>query len=269
MHVLALLYHDVTPAGEESSSGFSSPDASIYKFSLPSFEQHMAAIAASQYYRVAWPGSSDLLPSAPCLFFTFDDGGCSALTHIAPLLERYGWRGYFFIATDWINKDGFLCEDQIRQLAARGHLIGSHSCSHPLLMARLSDSQLEREWRESVDRLSSLLKTPVTIASVPGGHYSAAVAHAAARAGVRLLFNSEPTTTPHYVGDCLVVGRFSLQRGVPLEILSRIAAGDQGPIRRQRLYWTAKKLLKKLGGNLWLSLRRQIIARRENNPPAS
>ena len=95
------------------------------------------------------------------------------------------------------------------------------------------------------------------------------VAHAAARAGIRLLFNSEPTTIPHYVGDCLVVGRFSLQRGVPLEILSRLAAGDKGLIRRQRLYWTAKKLLKKLGGNLWLSLRHRIIARREKTPSAS
>ena len=65
------------------------------------------------------------------------------------------------------------------------------------------------------------------------------------------------------------MGRFSLQRGVPLEILSRLAAGDKGLIRRQRPYWTAKKLLKKLGGNLWLSLRHRIIARREKTPSAS
>ena len=52
------------------------------------------------------------------------------------MLERYGWPGYFFVATDWIGRPGFLNAAQFRELDSRGHVIGSHSCSYPERMAR-------------------------------------------------------------------------------------------------------------------------------------
>jgi len=68
---------------------------------------------------------------------------------IAALLESYGWRGHFFITTDYIAKPASCPRTNSRILYARGHVVGSHSCSHPRRMSRCPPEQLQREWLES------------------------------------------------------------------------------------------------------------------------
>ena len=119
---------------------------------------------------------------------------------------------------DWQNRDAWLSdESQIQALHSNGHVIGSHSCSHPARMSRCSQEQLNYEWEESTRVLTRILGTPVTTASVPGGFYSRRVAAAAARSGIRQLFTSEPVASSHIVDGCVVLGRFSIQQGVPGE----------------------------------------------------
>src|SRR5204862_350417 len=82
---------------------------------------------------------------------------------------RRPWPGHFFIATDLVGTPGFLDWDGIRALVAMGHVVGSHSCSHPDRMADLSWDQLLDEWSRSAAALSSELGQEVSTASVPGG----------------------------------------------------------------------------------------------------
>src|SRR5262245_47304812 len=53
---------------------------------------------------------------------------------------------------------------------------------------------------KSRELLRDILGESVTVASVPGGYYGRAVAETAAEAGIRVLFNSEPTTRTQTVG---------------------------------------------------------------------
>src|SRR2546421_11759443 len=129
------------------------------------------------------------------------------------MLERHGLRGHFFVVTDFIGTAPFLNADQIRELRGRGHVVGSHSCSHPERISACGREQLVEEWRRSCAVLSDILGEAVTTASVPGGFYSKAVAEAAAEAGVRLLYTSEPTTRTWTVAGCEVRGRYSVVRG--------------------------------------------------------
>ena len=46
MQTIALLYHDVVPAGDYSLSGFQSADANIYKLDCDEFKNHLREIAA-------------------------------------------------------------------------------------------------------------------------------------------------------------------------------------------------------------------------------
>ena len=71
--------------------------------------------------------TGDTLP----FLITVDDGGVSYYTVVADRLERLGWRGHCFVTTDMIGQRGFLTRRQIRELDGRGHIIGSHSASHP------------------------------------------------------------------------------------------------------------------------------------------
>ncbi len=259
MRTLSLLYHDVVPDNRFELSGFQSPDANIYKLSCDEFERHLESVAAAGGKPVTISDQSS--NSGRRLLLTFDDGGASA-EYIADKLEGHGWRGHFFITTDFIGTPGFVSELQIRELHQRGHLLGSHSCSHPLRMSSCRPEQLDREWQNSIQRLSHIVGGKVTIASIPGGYYSREVAAAASRAGIRVLFTSEPVTQSHTVGGCLVIGRFGVQQGVSREWVTAVVSGSVLPRWQQYTFWNGKKILKRVGGESWLKFRRRVLAGR-------
>ena len=132
---------------------------------------------------------------------TFDDGGASAL-HAGEELARRSWRGHFFIATDLVGRPGYLDWDGVRAVAGMGHVIGSHSCSHPDRMAACSWDQLMDEWSGSAAMLAQELGHPVPTASVPGGLYSRSVGRAAAAAGFTSLFTSLPSQRLRSIDGC-------------------------------------------------------------------
>src|SRR6185369_13587012 len=109
------------------------------------------------------------------IFLTFDDGAIGSYTCIADELEKLNWRGHFFIVSDWIGRPGFVNGREIRELDGRGHIIGSHSRSHPERMSHLKRHELQAEWSESSSALSDVLGKPTTVASVPNGYFSKAV----------------------------------------------------------------------------------------------
>jgi peptidoglycan/xylan/chitin deacetylase (PgdA/CDA1 family) len=252
---ISIMYHDVVE-GDASSSGFTGAGADIYKLEREEFEHHLDSIR-----RPADVVEREDGPSVP-LFLTFDDGGVSAHTLIAPMLEKRGWRGHFFVTTDWIGKPGFLDASQIRGLAGRGHVIGSHSCSHPPRISACSPVELRHEWVDSVAVLESILGRRVHVASVPGGFYSGAVGEAAAAAGIRALFTSEPTTRIARIGECVLLGRYGIWRGMPPSTSGAIAAGALAPRLRQAAWWRVKKAAKALPGDPYAKLRGVMLRRR-------
>ena len=260
MKVACLLYHDVIENADWDSSGFTGPGTSKYKLSRPEFEAHLAAVAR---VRDTSPSTAGELAngSDETLRFvlTFDDGGESAVSCIASLLEKYGWHGHFFVTADRIGKKSFLRTEQIQFLRKKGHVIGSHSFSHPVRMSHCSSQELSEEWTRSIQTLSGILGEQVDTASVPGGYYSQRVGEAAAGAGVRVLFNSEPTTAIHSVCGCLVVGRYNIFRGTPPALSGDLVSVHSKARSRQWLYWNFKKLAKRVAGRPYLATRRWLL----------
>lgn len=262
MRTTALLYHDIVPQYRYETSGFQGADADIYKLELQEFRRHMRIVASQSGLRPEAVTAAGLADTGHHLLLTFDDGGVSAIEHTAGVLGEYGWPGHFFVTTGRIGTPGFLDAAQVRALRGVGHVIGSHSDTHPLRMAVCSAAQLDREWRDSVQRLEEILGEPVTAASIPCGDYTRAVASAAAAAGIRALFTSEPVTGTRTVDGCLVIGRFSVQQGVSAQWVAAVIAGSALPRARRFLAWNGKKLLKTAGGQAWLTLRKAILSRR-------
>lgn len=252
------MYHDVLLPGLASGREGAGPDR--YKLSSAAFADHLAALAA----RVERPPAASDDPSALGAeggwSLTFDDGGASAVD-IAQTLSARGWRGYFFVTSGTIGTRGFVDEDGVRELARLGHVVGSHSATHPARMSSLSADALLEEWRTSVEVLSDILGRPVRTASVPGGFYSRAVASTAARAGIATLFTSAPSRAVDEVAGCLVVGRYVVQRDTTAESAARAAAGSPGTWLRQYAGWSARRPLKALGGERYLQLRRLLVSR--------
>lgn len=263
MKVTTLLYHDVAPEEEFARTGFSGPGAALYKLDVESFRAQRdgmisrgvgAPVLATEMYTPR--------ASAEPWMFTVDDGGVTSYSVIAPLLEEVGWRGHFFVTTDQIGVPEFVSEAQIRELHQRGHIVGSHTATHPQRMSRCSEETLLAEWRRSADRLADIIGSPTTVASVPGGYYSRRVAETAAEAGIRYLFNSEPVRSPQTVNGCVILGRFCVKRATPLEEVLSLATGSGTARTRQWLGWNSRKVAKTMGGRLYLDLQRAILGLR-------
>jgi peptidoglycan/xylan/chitin deacetylase (PgdA/CDA1 family) len=261
MKLTALIYHDVLRDSGLDDSGFQGRDAASYKLVESRFRRHLDligdAIGSSAPLRIQ--GRSDLAQPPEGVALTFDDGGRSGVDRIAALLEERGWRAHFFITTNLIDEPGFMGAADLRRLHAGGHVVGTHSASHPARMSKLSTTGILSEWHDSRARIADILGAPVVTGSVPGGFYSVEVAQMAAAAGVQVLFNSEPTRRVSTLGGVSVVGRFSITRRTSDVALASLASGRRGAALSQQLAWSAKKVLKQLGGEAWLKLRRTLF----------
>lgn len=256
MSALSLMYHDII-GGHPGDSGFRGPGPAMYKVELNRFIEHLECIKQCTGKRVVTV-SAETLTGGNAVYMTFDDGGCGA-TDAAGALEQYGFRGHFFMATNYIGQENFLTEDEIRSLHRRGHIIGSHSCSHPARMSALSDEVIEKEWRVSLETLSRILGVPVHTASVPAGYYSGRVAAAAERAGIRFLFTSEPVSRVSVFKLCTIIGRYTITRSTKLSEIEGLVEGRFTPVIRQYVAWNSKKIIKKVCGNNYIRLRRKLI----------
>jgi peptidoglycan/xylan/chitin deacetylase (PgdA/CDA1 family) len=243
---IVLLYHDIVSADARDEAGFAGPLAGRYKLDPQLFEKHLDAVAATGV-EVGLIHSDQPRPEVA---LSFDDGGSSALVAAAALEER-GWRGHFFIPTMYIGKTGFLRAEEVRELAARGHVIGSHSHTHPSYMGKLPRERIENEWRRSRAVLTEVLGEEPVAASVPGGYLSRHVLECAREAGFRLLMTSEPSSKVMLLDNLVVQGRYSIWADTPAARAAAYASGRRTAQRRLWLEWKAKKLAKRISPGLY------------------
>lgn len=260
MRAVSFMYHDILESGIAANSGC--PKLSTLRYSLDraEFESHLAALYREgsdrpllvQQVLQGWPGRSVVM-------LTFDDGHISAKSVVLDVLARYGWRAHFFIATDYIGQKNYLSSSDIRLLQSAGHLIGTHTRSHPTMMSAMSWDTMVGEWRDSVARLEDILGGSVTVGSVPGGYYSEQVAKAASRVGLRALFTSVPTSSVRSVDNCRVFGRHAILAGIPHEREATLVQNHFLVRSRVRAAWIAKQAAKGLLGSAYLPIRHRAL----------
>jgi peptidoglycan/xylan/chitin deacetylase (PgdA/CDA1 family) len=213
--VAGLMYHEVTD--DPKTSGFQRAGALPYTLSRSAFAAHLQAIAGGRL-KPELVSNLDLTSRNgngrhEHLVLTFDDGGASAM-YVADELARRDWKAHFFIITGRIGERTFLKPADVRALRAAGHVVGTHSHTHPDIFRSLPREIMATEWRVSRAILEALLGEPCVAASVPGGDISRVVLESAADAGIQYLFTSEPLLTPERVGDTWILGRVTLKAGV-------------------------------------------------------
>jgi peptidoglycan/xylan/chitin deacetylase (PgdA/CDA1 family) len=247
LRLVTLMYHDVVEGPE--ISGFQGPGARAYRLGLAEFLAQLDAIEKGPLKpRTVF----DLAKVAERrgLLMTFDDGGKSAL-RAADLLDARNWKGHFFVTTSLIDTPGFVTRGNILDLHRRGHVIGSHSHTHPNICYNLTDDAMYAEWRTSCLELAGILGMPVTVASVPGGDMDRRTAAMAAKAGIEYLFTSEPVLAPWQVAGVTCFGRVCVMNHEPLGEFER-SIRCRGYVMRRAIR-LGKQLVKKLIGPLYRS----------------
>lgn len=143
----------------------------------------------------------------PKLLLTFDDGYRSNYDIAAPIIERHGFRGYFFvpegcIASDRAAADADLATrpgepearmtwNECRDLLARGHRIGCHTRTHIRLSDDIPADRLADEIDQAGRDISAKLGAPVEDFCWVGGEewsYGANAYGEIRKAGYRRVF---------------------------------------------------------------------------------
>jgi peptidoglycan/xylan/chitin deacetylase (PgdA/CDA1 family) len=115
------------------------------------------------------------------LAITFDDGPNPAITpKLLDLLERYNAKATFFV----IGRHARECPELLQETAARGHLVGNHTETHPNLF-RLSRREIRIELRLCHDAIKSVLGAPSKWFRPPFGMRNPFVIPAARELGYR------------------------------------------------------------------------------------
>lgn len=124
-------------------------------------------LTKSNFYKQPEPPKVEVKPEYK-IVYSFDDGGKLDL-RIAEKLNRYSIKGVFYVVLDWIGNEGYLSWEDIKELDREGHIIGSHTMSHPMDLKMVFDDQLHYEIQNSKDLLEATLGHNITSFSYPRG----------------------------------------------------------------------------------------------------
>ena len=179
-----LMYHDVQAQSAEHYPP--------YTISLQLFERQLDYLRDSGRRCIGFDELFRLMEGTEAstgkeVLITFDDGYESFRTLAAPALAARGMTATVFVVTERMGgynswdadyKIGFgrrnlMSREAVKEAAAAGMHVGSHSCTHPEL-TRCSEEEVERELRRSKEELEELLGRSVRDLSYPFGSYSKA-----------------------------------------------------------------------------------------------
>ena len=248
-----LLYHGIED-GAPSARAMDAVDRE-YVLERRRFEQHVEYLATKPAASVR-------------AVISFDDGDLSGYTVAAPLLERHGLRGEFFVVTKWIGTPGFMTADHLRELDARGHGVHSHSRTHARLTS-LTGPQVEDELKGSKADLEAVLGHTVTQFSIPGGAYDSRVVDIAGRAGYTRVMNSVEGYNDES-DDAFLLHRFTPRAFSPVSMLAGICEHPARTAVRLGVKRAALRLARGvLGEGGYGKLRGKVISRRRDAPDST
>lgn len=240
--MVVLMYHDIVTANDKSS-GFQNKNAFQYKIEESAFEDQVKALQGKD------------------VVFTFDDGGVSFLTKAAPILEKYGFKGVFFISTKYIDTPGFVTTEQVKELSDRGHIIASHSHTHPEIFTKLSSEEINQEWQLSSQVLKEILGEGDYTASIPNGYTSREILNAAIQFGFKTIYTSKPTTKTQIYNDGTLIGRYVVLDGMTTEDVVSIVS-NKGTKMKMAMKWHVLNIVKGLLGSSYEKIKTQVLHHR-------
>lgn len=105
------------------------------------------------------------------VIITFDDGYEDNYTEAYPILKKYDFKATFFVITKNIGKQKYLKVSQIEEMEMSDLIdVESHTVGHPDL-TKIDVERLEKELRESKEKLEKITKRDVNILAYPYGQY--------------------------------------------------------------------------------------------------
>ncbi len=127
-------------------------------------------ISPDQLYNYLTTGEE--LPENP-IMLTYDDTDLEQFTIALPEMDKYGFKGVYFIMTVSLGRPNYMTREQVKTLSDQGHTIGSHSWDHQNVKKYLGE-----DWVKQIDKpsrqLESITGKPIQYFAYPFGLWNEA-----------------------------------------------------------------------------------------------
>jgi peptidoglycan/xylan/chitin deacetylase (PgdA/CDA1 family) len=134
-----LCYHNIK--NFDASAG---PMTKVYTVKPAAFAEQMKALSDAGYHSILpnqlynYLVHDAPLPEKPVMI-TFDDTRGEQFSIGATEMNKYGFKGVFFVMTVSINRPNYLTSDQIKNLSDSGHVIAAHTWDHHMVTKYTGD----------------------------------------------------------------------------------------------------------------------------------
>jgi peptidoglycan/xylan/chitin deacetylase (PgdA/CDA1 family) len=181
------------------------------------FKQQLKMLADSGYHTIlpdqlfAYLTMGTALPSKPVIL-TFDDTDVDQYTVALPEMNKYGFKGVFFIMTVSLGRPNYMTKEQVKDLSDKGHVIGSHTWDHHNVKKYAGN-----DWVTQIEKPSKQLETitgkPVKYFAYPFGLWNPAAIPQLKQRGIIAAFQlsekRDPQDPLHTIRRIIVPGSWT------------------------------------------------------------
>ncbi|HEY8658291.1 MAG TPA: polysaccharide deacetylase family protein [Hanamia sp.] len=188
-----------------------------YSVSPEQFAEQMKALKDSGYetilpdqlYNYLVHGAS--LPAKP-IILSFDDTDEEQFTIGAKEMEKYGFKGVFFIMTISINRPRYMSKEQLKQLADSGNAVEAHTWDHHMVTKYQGDDW-DKQLVQPMKKVEDITGKPAKYFAYPFGLWNRAAFPELKKAGYKMAFSlstKRDSTEPLYtIRRMIVPGQWS------------------------------------------------------------
>jgi peptidoglycan/xylan/chitin deacetylase (PgdA/CDA1 family) len=161
------------------------------------------------------------LPNQPVMI-TFDDGYIDAYTNAFPILRLYGFKGTFFVVTQWLdeNRSDYISWDQANEMLDWGMSIQSHSRRHYDMRDKDHD-WLVYEILGSIESIEAHTGVRPRTFCYPAGEFDINVIRELRAAGIDMAFTTNDGTM-HYSDDMLRMPRVRIRGTTTIPVFANL-----------------------------------------------
>ena len=144
-----------------------------YDVKVQAFKEQMKSLADSGYKTItpdeyiAYLTTGAPLPDKPVML-TYDDTDKEQYTIGAAEMNKYGFKGVFFIMTISIGRPNYMTKEELKNLSDSGHVIAAHTWDHHRV-TEYTDADWDKQLTESSKKLEAITGKSVKYFAYPFG----------------------------------------------------------------------------------------------------
>lgn len=210
--VPVLCYHNIRNFKPGESDRMKS-----YTVTPAAFAEQMKALSDSGYQTILPDQLYDYLlygtslPPKP-IMISFDDTDAEQYSIGATEMNKYGFKGVYFVMTISINRPRYMKEEEIRNLSDSGHSIASHTWDHHMV-TKYAGADWDSQFVKPKVRLEKITGKPVDCFAYPFGLWNKEAITELKSRGYKLAFilsTKRDSTEPlHTIRRMIVPGTWS------------------------------------------------------------